>query len=175
VAEAALDALAWTDEPADVLQELLAFADTDRARVAVYAATRCARFTTPERLRSLLVPVLRGKKATSRKAAVRLLAEHRVPGALAELAAIWPDAQSDVKRTIVSACRWFLDEETAWDLLSAAAGGEQAVAHSLLELPPQFIAQRHRARYASLVRAVAVRPEPDVAGRALALQPLWSR
>ncbi len=175
VAEAALSALAWTDEPADVLPELLAFADTDRARVAVYAATRCARFTTSDRLRSLLAPMLRGKKVTSRKEAVRLLAEHKVPGALAELAAIWPDAHRDVKRAIVSACRWFLDEEAAWDLLSAAADGEQAVAHSLLELPPQFVAQRYRARYASLVRAVAVRPEPDVAGRALALLPLWSR
>ncbi|ANZ42383.1 hypothetical protein BBK82_00280 [Lentzea guizhouensis] len=175
LAEAAMGALAWTDEPGDVLPELLAFADTDRARVAVYAATRCARFTSPSKLSALLAPVLRGKKVTSRKEAVRLLAEHQAPGAPAELTAIWPDTHRDVKRAIVSACRWFLDEETAWDLLSAAAGGEQAVALSVLELPPQFIAARHRHRYAALVRTVAVRREPGIAEPALSRLPLWSR
>ncbi|MGH3569814.1 MAG: hypothetical protein ACRDRH_28140, partial [Pseudonocardia sp.] len=74
VAEAALAALAWTDEPVDVLPDLLAFADTDRARVAVYAAARCARFVPPERLGTLLAPVLAGRKVTSRKEAVRLCA-----------------------------------------------------------------------------------------------------
>ncbi|MEU7482155.1 hypothetical protein AB0A63_39730, partial [Lentzea sp. NPDC042327] len=175
VAEAALSALAWTDEPADVLPDLLALADTDRARVAVYAATRCARFTPPTRLRALLAPVLRGKKVTSRKEAVRLLAEHQVPGTLPELAAIWPDTHRDIKRAIVSACRYFLDDEAAWDLLSAAAEGEAPVALSVLDLPPQDVADRHRTRYASLVRAIAVRPEPEAARRALATLPLWSR
>ena len=48
--EAALAALAWTDEPAEVLDDLLAHADDDKARVAVYAVTRCARFVPPARL-----------------------------------------------------------------------------------------------------------------------------
>lgn len=175
VAESALAALAWTDEPADVLAELLAFADTDRARVAVYAATRCARFTTPDRLGALLAPVLRGKKVTSRKEAVRLLAEHNAPHALREMADIWPETHRDVRRAIVSACRWFLDEETAWDLLSAAADGEQAVAHEVLNLTSWFVPERHRARYAGLVRKIAVRPEADIAGPALSTMPQWSR
>ncbi len=175
VAETALAALAWTDEPADVLAELLTFADTDRARVAVYAATRCARFTTPDRLGELLAPVLRGKKVTSRKEAVRLLAEHNAPNALREIADIWPETHRDVRRAIVSACRWFLDEETAWDLLSAAAEGEQAVAHEVLNLTHWFVPERHRTRYAGLVRTIAVRTEADIAGPALSTMPQWSR
>lgn len=175
VAEAALAALAWTDEPAAVLPELLAFADTDRARVAVYAATRCARFTTPAQLGVLLAPVLRGAKITSRKEAVRLLAEHRVPGALREFSAIWPQTHRDIRRAIVSACRWHLDDPLAWNLLSLAVADEQAVAHEVLSSGHWFVPERHRPRYAALVRTIALRAEPDIAGPALSAMPQWSR
>ena len=54
--EAVLAGLAWTDNPADHLTRLLGFADSDRARVAVYAATRCARFARPDVLGRALDP-----------------------------------------------------------------------------------------------------------------------
>lgn len=87
VTEAALAGLAWTDRPGDALDELLAHAGSDRARVAIYAATRCARFVPLGRLGPSLVPVIEGEgvKVTSRKEAVRLIGAHRPPGALDQL------------------------------------------------------------------------------------------
>ncbi|HWO62756.1 MAG TPA: hypothetical protein VNO31_22265, partial [Umezawaea sp.] len=123
VAEAALSALAWTDEPADVIGDLLAHVDSDRARVAVYAVTRCARFAAPEELVGHLGVLLASRKVTSRKEAIRLLAEHHVPGAAALLTAAWdgPHGHRDVRRALVWATGWFLDDEAAWDLLAKAA------------------------------------------------------
>lgn len=55
--------LAWTDEPGRALNQLLAHAGTDRARVAVYAATRCARFVPRAERRQPLESVLRSETA----------------------------------------------------------------------------------------------------------------
>ncbi|MGH3763508.1 hypothetical protein, partial [Actinophytocola sp.] len=175
VAEAALAALAWTDEPAEVLDELLAHADTDRARVAVYAASRCARFVPPARLGSALHAALASRKVTSRKEAVRLLAVQHAPDAAATLASVWhePDQHRDVRRAVVSAARWCLPD--AWPLLDAAASAEHAVATAVLDLDPHTLAPRHRTRYASLVHTVADAPEPDTARLGLATLARWAR
>ncbi|MBB5953829.1 hypothetical protein FHS29_000399 [Saccharothrix tamanrassetensis] len=175
VVEAALAALAWTDEPSAVLPDLLAHVDTDRARVAVYALSRCALFTPPDRLGALLAPVLTGRKVTARKEAVRLIARHRTPGAAAALSEAWDGAHRDVKRALVSATRWFLDDEAAWDLLARATADEREVATELLDLPPTAVARRHRDRYAELVRAVAASTDPDTARRGLEALPQWIR
>ncbi|WP_199439793.1 hypothetical protein [Umezawaea beigongshangensis] len=177
VVEAALSALAWTDEPEDVIGDLLAHADTDRARMAVYAAVRCARFVAPDRLGELLEPLLDSPKVTARKEAVRLLAEHRPPGALARVAGSWdgPGAHRDVRRALVSATRWFLDDEAAWDLLSRAVADEREVALAVLGASPQTVARQHRARYAALVRTVAGSADPDTANPALSVLRNWSR
>ncbi|OLF16582.1 hypothetical protein BU204_15915 [Actinophytocola xanthii] len=177
VSEAALSALAWTDAPAEVLAELLGHADTDRARVAVYAASRCARFVRPAELGAALAPALGSRKVTSRKEALRLLAAHRAPDLGAVLAAEWarPDQHRDVRRALVWAARWCLDHERTWDLLAAAAGSEPEVATAVLELDPTTIGPRHRARYAAVVHTVAAAPDPDTARRGLAALPAWSR
>ncbi|MFD1146156.1 hypothetical protein [Saccharothrix hoggarensis] len=175
VAEAALAALAWTDEPGDVLPDLLAHVDTDRARVAVYALSRCARFTSPERLGVLLAPVVGGAKVTARKEAVRLLAQHRSPGAVEVLARAWDGAHRDVRRAVVSATRWFLDDEAAWELLGRAVADERAVAGEVLDQGPDVVARRHRARYAELVRVVAGSADPDTARLGLSALPAWIR
>ncbi|MBB5802300.1 hypothetical protein F4560_002068 [Saccharothrix ecbatanensis] len=175
VAEAALAALAWTDEPGDVLPDLLAHVGTDRARVAVYALGRCARFTMPERLGALLAPVLEGQKVTARKEAVRLIAKHRTPGAVVALTGAWENGHRDVRRALVSATRWFLDDEAAWDLLGRAVADEHAVAGAVLDLGPDVVARRHRARYAELVGAIAGSADPDTARLGLAASPSWIR
>ncbi|MBY8847483.1 hypothetical protein [Saccharothrix longispora] len=175
VVEAALGALAWTDEPSAVLPDLLAHVDTDRARVAVHALARCARSTPPDRLGELLAPLSAGRKVTARKEAVRLLARHRVPGAATVLAGAWDGAHRDVKRALVSATRWFLDDPAAWELLTRASGERGEVAVELLELPPAAVARRHRERYAGLVRAVASSADPDTARRGLGALPEWTR
>jgi len=177
VAEAALAALAWTDEPVDVLPNLLAFVDTDRARVAVYAAVRCARFVPPDQLGTLLTPVLAARKVTSRTEAVRLCAEHRVPGAADLLATVFhtPGQHRDVRCAVVSAARLLLDEPQSWELLTAASGAEHAVAAAAAAVAPEFLAVRHRSRYAGLVRAVAAAADPDTARLGLLALPAWSR
>lgn len=176
VVEAALGALAWTDRPGLVLGELLGYADTDRARVAVYAATRAARSVAPAGLAAALRPVLAGRKVTARKEAVRLVAEHRVPDAAGELARVWadPGLHRDVRRAIVSAARWVLDDPRMWTVLSEAAVAEHAVATALTEAGPVTIAERYRARYGALVRMVAGHPDPDTARVGLAAWPAWS-
>lgn len=175
VVEAALAALAWTDRPDQVLGELLGYADSDRARVAVYAATRCARAVAPEAVLEALRPVLAGRKVTSRKEAVRLIAEHRVPGAVDELTALWADPalHRDVRRSIVSAARWLLDDRRMWTVLAEAATSDRAVATALVEAGPFTVAERHRTRYGVLVRTVAGHPDPDAAREGLAAWPAW--
>ncbi len=175
VVEAALAGLAWIDRPGDALGTLFGYADTDRARVAVYAAARAARTIRPAELGAALRPVLAGKKLTSRKEAIRLLAEHRVPDAAGVLAALWADPalHRDLRRAVVSAARWFLDDDRAWAWLTEASTVDD-VATALTEAGPMALAERHRARYGALVRAVAGRADPDVARIGLAAWPAWS-
>ncbi len=177
VVEAALSALAWTDEPGDVLVDLLAHVDGDRARVAVYSATRAARFTAPDRLGERLGLLLDSRKVTARKEAIRLLAEHHVPGAVALLANAWagPNSHRDVRRAVVWASEWFLDDEAAWDLLAKAAADEPAVAATLLDRSPFTVAPHHRARYAALVRTVVAAPHGDPTVLRNPTLPLWTR
>ncbi|MEU0790669.1 hypothetical protein ABZ342_11425 [Amycolatopsis sp. NPDC005961] len=175
VVEAALAGLAWTDRPGDALGTLLGYADTDRARVAVYAAGRAARAIPPDALGAALRPVLAGKKLTARKEAVRLLAEHRVPGAAGDLATLWatPDLHRDLRRAIVSAARRLLDDDRAWHWL-AEATTMTAVATAVTEAHPMTIAEHHRERYGALVRGVAGSADPDTARTGLAAWPAWS-
>ena len=175
VVEAALAGLAWTDRPGDALGTLLGYADTERARVAVYAAGRAARAIPPADLGAALRPVLAGKKVTARKEAIRLLAEHRVPDAAGELAALWatPDLHRDLRRAIVSAARRLLDDGRAWQWLAEAAT-MSAVATAVTEADPMTIAERYRARYGALVRTVAGSADPDTARTGLAAWPAWS-
>lgn len=176
VVEAALGVLAWTDRPDRVLSELLGYADTDRARVAVYAATRCARYTPPAELAEVLRGVLDGKKVTSRKEAIRLIAEHHVPGAVDVLAELWarPVLHRDLRRAIVSAARWVLEDERVWALLADAATTENAVTTALTEAAPHTVAERHRARFGGLVRIVAGAADADTALMGLSAWPAWS-
>lgn len=177
VVEAALGALAWTGEPAQVLPDLLAHVDNDRARVAVYAATRCVRYVPPDQLAAALAPALTARKVTSRKEAVRLLAAHHATGAAEALAAAWaePDQHRDVRRALVSAACRLLDDERVWPLLTAAASTEHAVATAVLDLDPHTIAERHRPRYVALVRAVADAADPDTARLGLTALSTWTR
>ncbi|HEY3609144.1 MAG TPA: hypothetical protein VGL06_16710, partial [Pseudonocardiaceae bacterium] len=176
VVEAALAALSWSDRPDQVFTELLGYADTDRARVAMYAATRCARFISPADLVAPLRATLAGRKVSSRKEALRLVAEHRVPGAVDLLTELWaqPDLHRDLRRAIVSAARWLLDQPAAWDLLALAIPAGDAVAAALAEAGPYTVAAPHRARYGALVRAVAAADDPHTALLGLAAWPAWS-
>lgn len=177
VVEAALEALAWTEEPAQVLPDLLAHANDDRAKVAIYAASRGARFVPPAQLAAALAPALVATKVTARKEAVRLLALHHAEGAVETVMSEWstPDQHRDIRRALVFASLHLLADERVWPLLADAVNREHEVATAVLGVDPHFIAERHRPRYASLVRTVAEAEDADTARLGLAALSAWIR
>ncbi|MFF4573901.1 hypothetical protein [Streptomyces sp. NPDC001410] len=160
VAEAALAALPWTDRPQQALPVLLEQAGGDRARVAVYAAERAARFTASSELALQLGPLLTGERAakvTSRKEAVRLAARFLPPRqAVTLLARAFhaPDRHPDVRAAVAGALPPLLGTPEAWDLLRDAARDDApAVLAAFLHVGPWELAETHRRPYAALVDA----------------------
>ncbi|WP_328321744.1 hypothetical protein OHA70_25220 [Kribbella sp. NBC_00382] len=175
--EAALGALAWIDQPELALPVLLSHAGDDRARVALYAAGRAARFARPSTLAETFRPVLLGEgvKVTSRKEAARLLGVLRAEGASEVLAEAWADAHRDVRAAITSAAsQHLLHEPEAWALLQEAVHDSPATAEALVRRPPLSIATQYRSRYADLLIAVTNRPEPPTVGAALRSLAGWA-
>ncbi|BBC38333.1 hypothetical protein SGFS_096270 [Streptomyces graminofaciens] len=158
VAEAALGALPWTDRPQDTLHVLLEQAGSDRARVAVYAAARSARFSAPSELALALGALLTGErpaKVTSRKEAVRLAARflpQRQASALLARAFHAPDHHPDVRSAVVRALPPLLGEPQARQLLAdAARDATPAVFEALVSVTPWELAEEHRRAYAAVV------------------------
>ncbi|MFD7446446.1 hypothetical protein [Streptomyces sp. NPDC059909] len=180
LAEAALAALAWTERPEDALPTLLAHAGGDRARVAVYAATRAARFATPTELVGQLGELLittRGVKVTSRKEAVRLAARHLPPRrAAALLAAAYraPGGHPDVQAAVVAFSTELLSEEEVWAVLTEAPHGDPQVLQALVRAEPWALPAAHRPRYARLVGEVCRATDTEVAEAGLRALPRWA-
>ncbi|MFD9322485.1 hypothetical protein ACFWDQ_33375 [Streptomyces sp. NPDC060053] len=158
VAEAALGALPRTDRPHDTLPALLEQAGSDRARVAVYAASRAARFTAPSELALALSALLTGErpaKVTSRKEAVRLAACFLPPRrAISLLASTFhaPDRHPDVRAAVVRALPPLLGEPEAWRLLADVAHDDALPVHeALLAVTPWELAETHRRAYAAAI------------------------
>ncbi|MFF3687376.1 hypothetical protein [Streptomyces sp. NPDC002187] len=180
IAEAALGALPWTDLPEETLPVLLAHAGGDRARVAVYAATRVARFASPSELGVRLGGLLtsaQGVKVTSRKEAVRLAARFLpVRQAAALLAAAYraPDQHPDVQAAIVSVAAGLLGAPEMWDVLGEAPHGAPQVQHALVGISPWELPEAHRPRYARLVGDTCRSAHPEVRYPALNALPKWA-
>ncbi|MEV6417656.1 hypothetical protein [Kribbella sp. NPDC051718] len=175
--EAALGALAWIDQPETALPVLLSYAGDDRARVALYAASRAARFAKPSTLAETFRPVLLGEgmKVTSRKEAARLLGVLRAEGASEVLAEAWAGAHRDVRAAITSAAsQHLLHEPEAWALLQEAVHDSPATAEALVQRAPLSIAAQYRSRYADLLIAVTNRPESPTVGAALRSLAGWA-
>ncbi|MGW5443288.1 hypothetical protein [Streptomyces asiaticus] len=188
LAETALAALARTDRPGDALPVLFAHAGGDRARVAMYAATRASRYVEPSRLGWLVRGVLAPDgvatavppvpaKVTSRKEAVRLAAT-LLP--VADAAALLADAfelpgqHPDVQAACVAFGTGLLDTKRAWELLTAAASGRRELRHAVLRTRPLDLAEAHRGRYAQLIRAVCDTDDPEVAAAGYGALARWS-
>ncbi|MFI1480122.1 hypothetical protein [Streptomyces sp. NPDC020747] len=179
LAEAALGALVHTDRPGDALPELLAHAGGDRARVAVYAATRASRHVAPSRLVGQLREVLlaSGVKVTSRKEAARLAAARLpVPVAAGLLTEAYgrPGAHLDVRAVCVAFAGALLTEESVWTLLRDASGAEPVLRAAVLRVSPLGLPERHRARYARLVRDVCATDDPATANLAFGALSHWA-
>lgn len=176
--EAALAGLAWTDQPADALDELLTYAGSDRARVAVYAVSRCARFVVRPELGSPLAGLLESPdaKVTSRKEAARLLGTHRPPGWVEALidAGMKDGMHRDVRIAVGRALRGALDDDRVWRVFSRLSAGADDEARSLLLTRPSQIPPRHRSRYADLVVAATRSARQQVRSDAFRLLGAWS-
>ncbi|MGW1732235.1 hypothetical protein [Streptomyces sp. NPDC001999] len=171
LAEAALAALARTDRPAGVLPELLAQTGGDRARVAVYAASRVSRHVRPSRLG----PLLRDRVApgtgriTSRKEAVRLAAArlpaHEAAGVLAE-AYVLPGQHPDARAACVAFGTELLGDERIWEVMADAATGDRALRTAVLRVGPAELPEAYRPRYARLVQQVCATDDEVLAALA---------
>ncbi|WNM38851.1 hypothetical protein RMN56_27565 [Micromonospora halotolerans] len=177
IAEAALGALVWTDRPDEALPVLLQYADGDRARVAMYAAGRAARYLPPSRLAQALGEVVTGPaKITSRKEAARLLARLGPPRAMATLLDAYrnPDAHRDVRAAIVSAARQRLQTEASWTILRTAVDGSREERRAVLRAYPYTIPERHRPRYGALIVEACRAPDREARRAAFAQLGEWS-
>jgi len=152
LSEATIHGLSYLDQPETGLPILLNQLDGARARVAVYALPRCARFLGPDLLSSLLSDLLarHNVRITVRKEAIRLLGS--VPGpaglVLLSIESKRKPIHRDVRIAIGHAIRRRLDEEAVWPLLERIAEDEDPqVVASLLDPRDLRIAERHRRRY----------------------------
>ncbi|WP_194925104.1 hypothetical protein [Catenulispora pinisilvae] len=177
--EAALQSLAHSDDPAATLPILLAHADGDRARVAVYAAAHAARFARPSAAGPALAEVALSPtaKVTSRKEALRIAAALEIPGLVDLLEVVWrgPGRHRDVKAAVISRLTDQLDDERVPALLREAVGEDPAIAVQLLRMRPQQLPERHRRVYGDLIAAACDARDPKVSGLALAVAPRWHR
>lgn len=179
LAEAALAALSRTDRPQDALPDLLAHAGDDRARVAVYAATRVSRYAPPSLLAGQLAEVLRAPdaKVTSRKEAVRL-AVTRLPASSAAtlLCETYgrPGTHRDVRTACVAFAGGLVAHEPVWEVLEDAAGAEPVLRRAVLRVQPLDLPEPHRERYARLVHDVCATDDPETAALALGALAHWT-
>lgn len=179
VQEAALHGLAWTDQPERVLARLVDDAGTDRARVAVYAATRCARFVPRAEVESPLRNLLNsdGAKVTAKKEAARLLGTLRPRGAVDVLIGAFgaESAHRDVRVAIGRSLRGSLDDDRVWPILAGLSSGTDDEARSLLDTTAGQLPPRHRARYAELVLGLSGSMSQRVRASAFVVLGSWAR
>ncbi|MEU8803599.1 hypothetical protein [Spirillospora sp. NPDC048819] len=181
LAEAALEAMAGTDRPAEALAMLLVHARGPRSAVAVAAVGRCGASVPPSRLGPALAEALTGPdgKVTSRKQAARLLERLRVPDAAGVLLHAWrdPGLHRDVRVAVAAALRRNPEDHRVLDALYDAAGpyASEPMLRTLFQAKPSEYAPAHRPAYAALVRRlVSAADGPGVRFRASKAFGAWA-
>ncbi|WP_433683738.1 HEAT repeat domain-containing protein [Nocardia sp. CA-119907] len=176
IAEAALTALGRSDRPAAAIELLAGHVDSDRARVAVSSIAACARSIAPDKITTTIAPLVRSPKITSRKEGVRLLAELHAPDAMTAIRTLWeqPDQHRDVRRAVVFACRWLLDDDAAWRIFADAVA-DPTVAEEILNLRPELLPVAQRHRMAALIRRIAGETDRQLAAQAIPVLTRWHR
>jgi len=177
IAEGVLTGLGHHEPPEEALPVLVRHLDSDRARVVVFALSRCAQHMTPSRLAPYLATTLaEAPKVTVRKEIARMLSQLRVPGAVDELVAAWhrEGQHRDVLVAVAGALRGWLDDPRSWAVLEAATAGERHAAEMVLGADPFGLAEADRRRYAGLVRRLTRHTEPEVVRRAYTALAVWA-
>ncbi len=173
IGEATMTGLGRGDQPYEALRSLLAYLDTDRARVALSAAARCARRMPPAWLGA--VSDVSRAKVTARKELARWQARYRPDGALDTLVEAWHRSgeHRDVRIAVLAALRSWIGDERVADALDEACRGDRFLAGAVLDTGPTAIAPAHRAGYGALVRRLTAHADPDVARSALLALARW--
>ncbi|MFG2001851.1 HEAT repeat domain-containing protein [Spirillospora sp. NPDC048911] len=159
VTEAAIEAMAYTDEPAEAMPILLTHGRGPASKVAVAAMARCGEAARPSVLGPLLAEVLSApdSKVTVRKQAARQLERHRTEGAADVLLRAWgdPELHPDVRVAVAVALRRMPEDPRAFEALGDAAGPDagELLLRTLYQAQPAEYGPAHRPRYASLVRS----------------------
>ncbi|MFG2247530.1 hypothetical protein [Spirillospora sp. NPDC048823] len=181
LAEAALEAMAATDRPAEALAMLLLHARGPRSAVAVAAVGRCGASVPPSGLGPVLAETLTGPdgKVTARKQAARLLQRLRVPGAADVLLHAWndPGLHRDVRVAVADALRRMPEDPRVIAALGDAAGpyASELMLRTLFQAKPSEYAPAHRPAYAALVRRlVSAADGPGVRFRASKAFGAWA-
>ncbi|OLT24691.1 hypothetical protein BJF79_44920 [Actinomadura sp. CNU-125] len=157
-AEAAMEAMARTDRPAEALGLLLGHARGAGSPYAVAAVAGCCAAVPPSALGPVLAGTLTGPdaKVTMRKQAARLLERLRPPGAVDALLGAWrdPGLHRDVRVAVAASLRRFPDDPRAFTALDDAAGpyASEPLLRTLFQARPDEYAPAHRPGYAALVR-----------------------
>ncbi|GAA1804078.1 hypothetical protein [Actinomadura chokoriensis] len=180
LAEAALEAMAAADRPAEALALLLGHARGPHSAVAVAAIAACGERVPPSALGPVLAEALTGTgaKTTVRKQAARLLERLRPPGAADVLLRTWddPDLHRDVRVAVASALRRMPEDPRAIAALADAAGpyAGELMHRTLFQAKPSEYAPEHRPAYAALVRRLGkAADDPGVRFRAAKAFGAW--
>ena len=156
VREAALGVLGHAWPPAQAAKRLLEEADTDRARVAMYALMPALKRLPPDQAVALLQPYLTGRKpakVTSQKALLHITDELPLPGA-AELlveALHRPDQHRDVKYVTVALLSRHLGDPMAQNAIAGIATADNAALAGILRTPATILSAAGRTALAQLV------------------------
>ncbi|MBW8803455.1 MAG: hypothetical protein JF587_06290 [Catenulisporales bacterium] len=175
--EAALGAVVWLPDPAAAIPTLLEHTGGDRARVAVYALTRAARYARPSQLEQGLRDILTSPtaKVTSRKEALRIAAQIGVPHLVDLLLQTWNSERQHrhVRMAAVTRLVAHLDDPRVWPALTSATAADRDVALELLRIVPLDIVVRHRSDYGKLVAELCSHPEAAVRNTARTHVAAW--
>lgn len=159
--EAALSAIGRSDQPEFALGLIVGHSGGPQSRAVGPALARCAEWTRPSRLGPLLARVLEGSgKVTVRRAAARLLARYRPPGAVAALARTLrrPDEHRDVLAAVAAALLRGVDDPEALAALAARVPefAEEEIQIALLGVDPEQLAPALRRQAADTLAALPV-------------------
>lgn len=180
--EAALGALPYARPSAAAAPQLLAYADTDRARVALYALGPVLRRLAPSQVTALVRPYLLGEvpaKVTSRKALVHLVDEVALPEAVDLLLASLqtPHQHRDVRFAAVRVLTAAVERPDVAQALATAAASDTIVASALLNTSITQISPTGRVTLGALLVPLLGSPQATVRDTAREQYPefaLWA-
>ncbi|KAA0022027.1 hypothetical protein [Antrihabitans cavernicola] len=175
IRDAALTALATTDQPLAALRTLTKYAMSESSPTALESVGRCAESVSPTMLSNELLPLLNSNRVAPTNRALHVLARLRAPDAADAAGWMWhiPNEHPAIRRAAVASCRWLVPDEKAWALYESAST-DHDTANVMLGVDPETLAPQLRPQFAKLVAAAAASPNQEIARNGMAALGRWS-